>query len=165
MTRRVREVVTWTVQRRRGVKGALSWSWDVAGALVYVRAFEWTKHPEDPVCPADPGKQLKLDPAFIRGHAPWMPPEWAGPREIVVTGEVATTTSHALHTAPQILPLHELELITAHGPDRPWFPKCATAEWELVLSHGNDVVWISGPWLTLAWLGLLGCWAAGRSPS
>jgi hypothetical protein len=87
-----------------------------------------------------------------------MPPEWAGPQEIVVTGVAATIAPPGLHSAPQILPLQELQLIAAHCPDRLWFPKCATAEWELALSHSDAVVWVSGPWLTLAWLGLLAGW-------
>jgi|GEM_PF-4797023 len=87
-----------------------------------------------------------------------MPPEWAGPQEIVLTGEAATLTPHALHPGPRILPLQELKLIDAHGPERSWFPKCATAEWELALANDDVAVWISGPWLTLAWLGMLGGW-------
>ena len=38
------------------------------------------------------------------------------------------------------------------------FPKCASAQWELVLAQGDDHLTVQAPWLTLAWMGHLAGW-------
>jgi hypothetical protein len=38
------------------------------------------------------------------------------------------------------------------------FPKCASAQWELVLARGDDRLTVQAPWLTLAWMGHLAGW-------
>ena len=160
----VRDLSRWSIQRRTGWRGALSYLWDVMKALEYVRYFDFVKPPENVRLPITTTKELGLERAVVEGSAIFMPPEWAGPQPLSLYTDRATIwVPSGLSSVEKLVPLSDFRIARAQAPASRWFPKCATAEWELVLVSGEQQLVVRGSWLTLAWLGYLGEWAEPRS--
>lgn len=155
----VRDVSGWAIQRRTGWRGALSYLWDVVKALEYVRYFDFVKPPENVRLPLTSTEEVGLEAALIEGTADFMPPEWAGPQALILYGDRATIwVPSGFSSVETLIPLSDFRIDQAQAPRRRWFPKCATAQWELVLVSDAQRLVVSGTWLTLAWLGHLGEW-------
>ena len=128
-------------------------------AFEFLRYFEWAKPPEDVRLPLDSTEELRLEPALVQGRATFMPPDWAGEQVMTLYADRATiTVAFGFSSVDVPVPLRDFRIEQSRAPHRRWFPKCATAKWELLLVKDGQRLTVRGTWLTLAWLGYLGEW-------
>lgn len=111
-----------------------------------------------PRLPERADEQLGLEPAFVEGAAPWMPPQWAGRQTIECYDTRAVINPTGFEGRDVTVPLTDLRVIRSHAKSRLVRGRHATAQWVLDLTGESQQVTITGPWLTLAWLGYLGGW-------
>lgn len=118
-----------------------------------------------PRLPDDPTEDLPLDAVFIEGQAPWMPPPWTGKQLVGMTLEQATINPAGLDSTRRALPLRGLQITAARSRSRSRRPKHASAPWVIDVSDGHHTLVITGPWLSLAWLGHLANWPEPDPPA
>lgn len=108
--------------------------------------------------PAEQTGPIDLAPAFVEGVADWLPPAWAG-KQLVTCGWNAVTINPTGFEGSEVqIPVSRLA-VTDAGPTTRWSRRrYATANWVLTLTDGANSVALTGPWLTLAWIGRLANW-------
>jgi hypothetical protein len=158
----VDEVVSWTVRRTPArVRAAGLGQFLVR---IVVEAFSYGGFPELPDAlrrqrlPASGADPLNLAPAFIDGHANWLPPSWAGKQMVSCGWDAATINPKGFDGTQFQIPLTTLRVMGARPTTRWSGHRHATARWALTLTDGADTLTLTGPWLTLAWIGHLGNW-------
>lgn len=108
--------------------------------------------------PATQAEPIYLAPAFVEGEATWLPPSWAG-RQLVECGlHGATINPKGLEGSDVQIPLSRLRIVDARPKTRWSRRRYGTANWVITLVDGTNSVALTGPWLTLAWIGHLANW-------
>lgn len=108
--------------------------------------------------PATQTEPINLTPAFVEGEADWLPPAWAG-KQLVTCGWNAVTINPKGFEGSEVqVPLSRLAVTDAEPNTRWSRRRYATANWVLTLTEGANTVALTGPWLTLAWIGHLANW-------
>lgn len=108
--------------------------------------------------PATQTEPINLAPAFVEGEAIWLPPSWAG-KQVVTCGLTAATINPKGDEGSDVqIPLSSLRIADARPKSRWSRRRNATANWVLTLTDGANNVALTGPWLTLAWIGHLANW-------
>jgi hypothetical protein len=158
----VDEVVSWAIRptparvRAAGVGQFL--------VRIVAEAFSYGGFPERPDAlrrqklPASRAEPLNLAPAFMDGHANWLPPSWAGKQMVSCGWDAATINPKGFDGSQFQIPLTTLRVTSARPTTRWSGHRHATARWVLTLTDGADTLTLTGPWLTLAWIGHLGNW-------
>jgi hypothetical protein len=155
------EVVSWSVDPNP--------VWVVAagvGQFLVEVVFQLTSYeaPERPDAlrrrrlPPTQTEPVDLAHAFVEGVADWLPPAWAG-RQLVTCGLNGTTINPKGFEGSDVqIPLSRLRIADARPKTRWSRRRYATANWVLTLTDGANSVALTGPWLTLAWIGHLANW-------
>lgn len=155
---RVRDAVEWDVQPPtpsvrigRAILGLL----DVVSAAASSASASYGGQPR---LPLDPDDKVPVDPLFISGRAPWMPADWAGRQLVEMTSVRATINPAGMESTARELPLDDLRIARARPRHRSRRPKHPTASWVVELTDGEHTLTLTGPWLSVAWLGHLARW-------
>ena len=155
------EVVSWSVDPNPAWVRAVGVGQFLVEAVLAFTSYGSVGRPEAlrrrrlPVTQTEP---IHLAPAFVEGEANWLPSPWAG-RQLVECGlNGATINPKGFEGSDVQIPLCRL-LITDARPKTRWSRRrYATANWVVTLTEGADRVALTGPWLTLAWIGHLANW-------
>lgn len=107
---------------------------------------------------------LALEPSFLEGSAPWMPQAWAGSQLLQCHMDRVTINPTGLEGREVVVPLSSLHLESAHPRHGSRHARHATAQWEMRLTGQKAALTLTGPWLTLAWLGHLAKWPEPSTP-
>lgn len=163
---RIRDVVEWHVTRTPPEISLAARLANLVGFAVAVAlqdssgglgGFDSRDVP-DPRLPVRTDQLIELAPPTITGTAPWLQTwRWGDQRVVADRGHAWLESGPGARTRP--LPLDELVVRSARC--RSWYrrrPRRADAVWELDLVGPDTGVRITGPWLSLAWLGHLGGW-------
>ncbi len=155
--KRVSDVVTWQIQPPTMVVRSMNLVVD----LINVALSAANHMPADalqgsPRTPQDLDEQVALEPVFIAGTALWMPAAWTGEQLVTMTQRGATIDPTGMAT--RAIPLQELRLVHGTTRSRSRRPKHARAAWALAVSDGKHDLSVTGPWLSLAWMGHLAGW-------
>jgi hypothetical protein len=163
-TARVRDALEWSVDPapvrvRVGGVGQFVGSMFLellsgAGAGPVARPASLT----NPRVPEGADELLELEPAFLEGAAPWMPPLWAGRQAVRCFSTHAAINPTGFDGRDVTIPLTGRRVIGCHAKKRLVRGRHATAQWVLDLAGEGQPFTVTGPWLTLAWLGHLGGW-------
>lgn len=111
-----------------------------------------------PRLPGAADERLDLELAFLEGTAPWMPPLWAGRQAIECFTTRAAINPTGFDGRDITVPLTGLRVIGCRAKSGFVRGRHATAQWVLDLTGEGQQLTVTGPWLTLAWLGHLGGW-------
>jgi hypothetical protein len=108
--------------------------------------------------PATQNERIDLAFAFVEGEANWLPPPWAGRQGVECGLNGATINPKGFEGSDVQIPLSRLRITDARPKTRWSRQRYATANWVVTLTEGADSVALTGPWLTLAWIGHLANW-------
>jgi hypothetical protein len=160
---RIADVVTWHVDPTP--KWVLAWG---AAKLTFSGVFGlisggshtvvWPAELGTPRLGIDDEDALALEAAFLEGSAPWMPAAWAGPQLVECHRDRVTINPTGLAGREVVVPLSSLHLESAHPRREGRRARHATAPWEMRLTGQDTALKLTGPWLTLAWIGHLANW-------
>lgn len=101
---------------------------------------------------------MNLAPAFVEGEADWLPPSWAGKQLVTCGWDAVTINPKGFEGSEVQIPLARLSIADASPQTRWSRRRYPTANWVITLTEGANSVALTGPWLTLAWIGHLANW-------
>lgn len=110
-----------------------------------------------PRLPATQAEPIKLGTAFVEGVGNWLPPHW-GKQRVTCGLKSVTINPKGSEGSDVQIPLGRLRVVDARPKTRWSRRRYATANWVVTLTEGADSVALTGPWLTLAWIGHLANW-------
>ena len=107
--------------------------------------------PDNETAPVD------LPPSYVEGVGNWLPPHW-GKQGVACGLNAATINPKGFEGSDVEVPLRRLRITDARPKARWSRRRYATANCVVTLTEGADSVALTGPWLTLAWIGHLANW-------
>lgn len=98
---RIRDVVEWRVQPSPLALRAARGVGTLVAASLAVMSGTTVDVSREPRLQQDPDEDLDLEPVFVEGQAPWMPPAWTGKQLVTMSQRRATIDPKGPRVNPQ----------------------------------------------------------------